>query len=58
MPCPCCYGLSAQDDGSRLTLERYVQVMHQIASGGVPKIIFGGYAANLRLMGEMLLGNS
>jgi len=46
MPCPYCYGLSARDDGSRLTLERYVQIMHQIADGGVPKIIFGGYATD------------
>ncbi len=41
--CPYCYGLSTKDSGERLPDERYVEIMKQIAGGGVKKVIFAGY---------------
>ena len=46
LKCPYCYGNSAQDFGERLTPERYVESMAQIAEGGVKKVIFAGYATD------------
>ena len=44
--CPYCYGNSAKDSGERLSPERYMQVMKQIAEGGINKIVFAGYATD------------
>lgn len=44
--CPYCYGGSSVDDNSRLSPERFVEIMRQIAEGGVKKIIFAGYATD------------
>ena len=41
--CPYCYGLSTKDTGERLSDERYVEIMKQIAEGGVRKVVFAGY---------------
>ncbi len=46
LKCPYCYGHTAQDSGERLTPERYVTIMKQIAEGGVKKVIFAGYATD------------
>lgn len=44
--CPYCYGTSAQDTGERLNPERFVEIMKQIAEGGVNKVVFAGYATD------------
>lgn len=44
--CPYCYGNSAMDTGERLPPERYLEVMKQIAEGGVNKVVFAGYATD------------
>lgn len=46
LKCPYCYGNTAQDLGERITPERYVDIMTQIAEGGVKKVIFAGYATD------------
>ncbi len=46
LPCPYCYGISAKDSGERLSPERYIEVLRQIAEGGVNKIAFAGYATD------------
>jgi MoaA/NifB/PqqE/SkfB family radical SAM enzyme len=46
LKCPYCYGHTAQDSGERLSPERYVEIMTQIADGGVKKVIFAGYATD------------
>lgn len=49
MPCPYCYGGAATDDGTRLSPERYVEIIRQTARGphgGIGKIIFAGYATD------------
>ncbi|MGE0816509.1 MAG: radical SAM protein [Vicinamibacterales bacterium] len=46
MKCPYCYGVSATDTGERLPIDRYEEVLRQIADGGVTKIIFAGYATD------------
>lgn len=46
LKCPYCYGGAASDDGARLTPERYVEIMQEIAAGGVKKVIFAGYATD------------
>ena len=46
LECPYCYGLSADDNGARMSKERAVEIMHQIAAGGVKKVIFAGYATD------------
>ncbi len=46
LKCPWCYGLSATDTGERLPKERAIEIMHQIAKGGVRKVIFAGYATD------------
>ena len=46
LSCPYCYGSSANDTVERLSLERYLEIMRQIAKGGVKKIVFAGYATD------------
>lgn len=46
LKCPWCYGLSAEDTGERFPKERAVEIMRQIADGGVKKVIFAGYATD------------
>lgn len=46
LPCPYCYGISAKDSGERLSRERYIEILRQIAEGGVDKIAFAGYATD------------
>jgi len=46
LECPYCYGLSATDNGDRLPKERGIEIMRQIAEGGVKKVIFAGYATD------------
>jgi MoaA/NifB/PqqE/SkfB family radical SAM enzyme len=46
LECPYCYGLSANDNGDRLPADRGIQIMRQIAEGGVKKVIFAGYATD------------
>jgi len=46
MKCPYCYGLSSQDSGERLPLERYTEILNQAAEGGIKKFIFAGYATD------------
>lgn len=49
MPCPYCYGGSSENVADRLTPERYLEIMDQMADGphgGVGKIIFAGYATD------------
>ncbi|MFT6915513.1 MAG: MoaA/NifB/PqqE/SkfB family radical SAM enzyme [Motiliproteus sp.] len=46
LECPYCYGLSAENTPERLSKERAIQVMEEIADGGVKKIIFAGYATD------------
>lgn len=57
LKCPWCYGLSATDTGDRLSPERSVEIMKQIAAGGVRKVIFAGYATdplNCRYLEDLL----
>lgn len=44
--CPYCYGKSSKDSGERLEHSRYIEILKQIAEGGVNKIIFAGYATD------------
>lgn len=44
--CPYCYGGSAQAVPDRLPLDRALTVLHEMADGGVPKMIFAGYATD------------
>jgi len=46
MECPYCYGLSATDNGDRLSKERGLKILDEIIDGGVNKIIFAGYATD------------
>tara|TARA_X000000950_G_scaffold277437_1_gene366869 strand:- start:31031 stop:32164 length:1134 start_codon:yes stop_codon:yes gene_type:complete len=46
LECPYCYGLSADDNGERLSRKRANEIMKQIAAGGVKKVIFAGYATD------------
>jgi MoaA/NifB/PqqE/SkfB family radical SAM enzyme len=46
MECPYCYGLSADDNGDRMPKDRAIEIMRQIAEGGVKKVIFAGYATD------------
>ena len=46
LECPYCYGLSADDTKERLEKERGLEILKQILSGGVKKIIFAGYATD------------
>ena len=46
LECPYCYGLSADDNGERLSKERGLEILKQILDGHVKKIIFAGYATD------------
>lgn len=49
MECSYCYGGSSKNTGERLSPERYLDIMRQMANGphgGVKKIIFAGYATD------------
>ena len=46
LECPYCYGLSADDTKERLEKQRGLEILKQILSGGVKKIIFAGYATD------------
>jgi MoaA/NifB/PqqE/SkfB family radical SAM enzyme len=46
LECPYCYGLSADDNGERLSKERGLEILKQILNGNVKKIIFAGYATD------------
>ena len=57
LECPYCYGLSADNNGERLSKERGLEILKQILDGGVKKIIFAGYATdplNCSYIGELL----
>ena len=57
LECPYCYGLSADNNGERLSKERGLEILQQILDGGVKKIIFAGYATdplNCSYIGELL----
>jgi len=46
LECPFCYGKSANDTGRRLSKERYIELIQEIAKGGVKKVIFAGWATD------------
>ena len=46
LECPYCYGLSAGDNGDRLSKERGLEILKQILERNVKKIIFAGYATD------------
>ena len=46
LKCPYCYGGSAIDTGERLGLERYINIIDEVAEKGVDKVIFAGYATD------------
>tara|TARA_A100001015_G_scaffold21172_1_gene24116 strand:- start:2050 stop:3204 length:1155 start_codon:yes stop_codon:yes gene_type:complete len=46
LQCPYCYGGSAKNTGELLNDDRYIEVLKEIAIGGVKKIIFAGYATD------------
>ena len=57
LECTYCYGLSAEDNGERLSKERGLKILDEILTGGVKKIIFAGYATdplNCEYIGELL----
>ena len=57
LECPYCFGLSADNNGERLSKERGLEILKQILDGGVKKIIFAGYATdplNCSYIGELL----
>ena len=46
LDCPYCYGISAIDEGERISEERLVEILNQIADGGVKKVSFAGWATD------------
>ena len=46
LQCPYCYGGSAKNTGELLNDKRYIEVLREIAEGGVKKVIFAGYATD------------
>jgi MoaA/NifB/PqqE/SkfB family radical SAM enzyme len=46
LKCPYCYGGSATDTGERLSRERAIEALNEIADGGVNKVIFAGYCTD------------
>lgn len=46
LQCPYCYGGSAVDTGERLSGKRAVEILEEIAAGGVNKVIFAGYCTD------------
>ena len=46
LKCPYCYGGSVKDTGERMSRDRAVEILNQIADGGVKKVIFAGYCTD------------
>ena len=46
LECPYCYGGSAIDTGERLSGKRTIEILEEIAAGGVNKVIFAGYCTD------------
>ena len=49
MQCPYCYGGSAKNSGNRLPVERYKEIIKEVASGPngrIEKLILAGYATD------------
>lgn len=49
LDCPYCYGGTSENNGERLSLDRYLEIMEQLANGPhgrVDKVIFAGYATD------------
>ena len=46
LECPFCYGRSAEDTGESLSKSRYIELIKEIADGGVKKVIFSGWATD------------
>lgn len=46
LKCPYCYGGSAHDTGERLSGKRSIEILEEIAEGGVDKVIFAGYCTD------------
>ena len=49
MSCPYCYGGSAKNSGDRLSVERYKEIIEEVASGPngrIEKLILAGYATD------------
>lgn len=46
LSCPYCYGDSAIDNGERLSGERLVELINEVANLGVKKVIFAGWATD------------
>ena len=46
LSCPYCYGESALDKGERLSGERLVELINEVAEMGVRKVIFAGWATD------------
>ncbi len=58
LECEYCYGASADDEGSpRMSRDLALKVLNDLATGGVKKIIFAGYATdplNSPIIGDLL----
>ncbi len=46
LECPYCYGKSAINSKERLSIERYLELIKEIADGGIKKVIFAGWATD------------
>lgn len=46
LSCPYCYGGAVKDTGERLSKDRAIEILNQIADGGVKKVIFAGYCTD------------
>tara|TARA_B100001964_G_scaffold242307_1_gene316740 strand:- start:488 stop:1627 length:1140 start_codon:yes stop_codon:yes gene_type:complete len=46
LSCPYCYGESAIDSGERLSEQRLVEIVNEVADGGVKKVTFAGWATD------------
>ena len=46
LKCPYCYGNTAKETNERLDDDRYLEIMQQIAEGGVTKVVYAGYATD------------
>lgn len=44
--CPHCYGTAAEDTGERMSTGRWCDLVHELADGGVTKVLFAGYATD------------
>ncbi len=57
LSCPYCYGSSATDTGERMSKDRFIEIINEIANGGVKKITFAGWATdplNYKYIDELL----